>query len=110
MYNLADKYDCENLRGVMVGLFPQPQWKRKPPYNILTNVCLKTCEKIVESYYPFCAKANSTMGRAITRKIRQDSHGCTADDEFEELLIKYPDFAVDMMLVCRRMDGKLWGK
>jgi hypothetical protein len=106
VYALADKYDIPGLRARSAQIFPQIGH---------SEYTTGTYEKMIEAHYDQCAEVNSEMGCKIaalllstSRHKGSSTRGFMKSESFSVLTKKYPIFAADLILLCRKNDGRLF--
>jgi hypothetical protein len=106
VYALADKYDIPGLRARSAQIFPE---LGHGEYTI------GAYEKMIEAHYGQCAKVDSEIGCKIaalllstSRRKSSSTRGFIKSESFSALAKKYPIFAADLVLQCRKSDGCLF--
>jgi hypothetical protein len=106
VYALADKYDIRSLRAHSAQIFPGLGH---------SEYTIGTYEKMVEAHYGQCTEVDSEMGCKIaalllstSRQKGSSTRGFIKSERFDVLAKKYPIFSADIILQCRKGDGRLF--
>jgi hypothetical protein len=59
-------------------------------------------DDLIEYHYIQCVESNGVMGRTLCELLVESRNPYIQDLECEKRALKYPNFAADMFIACRR--------